>query len=107
MSKLTDLELCKKIAEIEGVEIYEEDNQFYGLCIFKVQHTVGLGPEVFNPVTNWNLTGPLMVKYGIIYCPCSDGGVARYGDKDLDYCADESPQRAILMAIVAKDEALK
>ena len=106
MSKLTDLELCKKIAEIEGIHVFQEDNHFHGLCIFKVQHTIGLGPEVYNPVTNWSLTGPLMVKHDITHeIDCDlyvtyaiDAGISAY-DKDL--------QRAILLAIVAKFEAGK
>lgn len=107
MSELTDLELNKKIAAIDGVEVYEEDNQFYGHVLFRKQRVAGLGPEVYDPARNWNITGPLMVKHEIDLEKCHNEKVGYCASSGLISERNLNPQRAILLAIVAKYEAVK
>ena len=58
MIKLTDLELCKKIAEIE-LKPLNEDMKESG-CV-ESEYTA---PKNYNPF-EWSLLGPLMVKHEV------------------------------------------
>lgn len=113
----TDLELCKKIAEIEGVDVVEDGG---GLRTYiKVGATcVKTLCENYNPLTNKALLFDLMVKYNV----CIDRGfagieqgLAEIWPKDIDtcsligtYCAEfksnEGIPRAILECIVKAND---
>jgi len=123
MSKLTDLELCKKIAEIEGKIITPkfECDRFGHDCEklwvaakvwCKKQGSFVTEIVNFNPVEDWNITGPLQDKYKvdvwrhlgefhtmIAFDQPNPDNIKRVKHEDL--------QRAICMAIVAKHEAGK
>ena len=64
MSGLTDLEICKKIAEIEGVVI----EHIHGTDIFVIDNEKGVNTRydewmLYNPLTDDGLCFRLMVKY--------------------------------------------
>jgi len=117
--ELTDLELCKKIAMIEGKFIQPEiDNERFGYDENKIWSLAKVFnkkqgcfvTEVinYNPVEDWNITGPLMVKHKI-ELDFSNGIIVAcaFTDSELIRMESESAQRAILLAIVAKFEAVK
>ena len=92
---MNDLEICKRIAEIEGKYI-ECD-----LPSSVVIHNGGDGKE-YNPLTDDGLCFRLMVKYGLTFNDENDMyGVAscKYSDEYL--CVNESPNKAICLAIIA------
>ncbi len=65
MSKLVDLEICRRIAEIEGVPIYRENNCFYGDGYFRADTVSGLAPMMYNPLTDDALWVKLIEKYEV------------------------------------------
>ena len=99
--ELTNLELNKKIAEIEGADVIHntENNKLW----IKIAGIYG-GNE-YNPVLDWNITGPLMVKHKIDFFHVRDAYCA--SDNKAFTVNSKDPQRAILLAIVAKYEAVK
>ncbi len=64
MSELTDLELCKKIAEIDGVSVtqWSSSRGASGYSTVNVEGGVGVN---YNPLTNKALLFDLMVKYKV------------------------------------------
>ncbi len=91
MNELTDLELCKRVADIEGVDV-EYSEEFNALFRVKVQH--GLSATHYNPLTNKALLFDLMVKYKHLL--------------DMDDCfmyvKDSMIPRAILECIVEANQ---
>jgi len=86
LNDLTDLEIEKYIAEIEGVKFRVrnevlEAHPFTVATGFSCAH---MGKE-YSPLRSWNITGPLMVKYDVVR-----------------YAYDAKPQRAICLAIIAQ-----
>jgi len=108
MSKLTDLELCKKIAEIEGEEQHVINKIERAFGAKKDAMWVVMHGDYYNPIEDWNITGPLMVKYEVkLVWECSPSYCHALIVKSQICESDSDEQRAICMAIVAKDEALK
>jgi len=122
MNELTDLELCKKIAEIECVDILweQEVNDSNGetkahlmetLMEVVERHSNGAWARCseYNPLTNKALLFDLMVKYRVkfdyVECPAGTGK-AYYaytdGMKATDYKC--TPERAILECIVEANQ---
>ena len=66
MSELTDLEICKRIAEIEGFTFCTGGK--YARVEVRRDNTV-YGYVDFNPLTDKALCFDLMVKYGVM---CKD-----------------------------------
>lgn len=115
MNNLTDLEICKRIAEIEDVEFQIQNGKVLPLNpseVIKDKLT-----DVYNPLTDKALCFDLMVKHNIELTPEFDGSytaifVESYThDEFIDYhCCnnfgnDKNPQRAICLAIIAKEES--
>ena len=96
MSVLSDLEICKRIAEIDGLEIDFAGN---GLVVI---HNGGDG-NIYNPLTNDALCFKLMVKYKIDWQNRESFkmGAAVKGDILV---ADDSPNKAICLAIIEARE---
>ena len=96
MNKLTDLELCKRIAEIEGVLVDIIDGEWLGV---HGKYDI----EEYNPLTDKALLFDLMIKYGITAGRSLDGEThAVWGDQDkaeIMIATDKVP-RAILECIV-------
>ena len=100
--ELTDLEICKRIAEIEGVELMSyvdgDRSTFYA------------GSQtIFNPLKDDELCFQLMVKYKITveftrYFEHLKSSFVNgyYENKSADgaYVRDKNPSRAILLAII-------
>lgn len=57
-NKLTDLELCRRIAEIEGVTVDAIDGEYLGI---HGKYDI----EEYNPLTNKALLFDLMVKHAV------------------------------------------
>jgi len=110
---MTDLEICQKIAEIEGVHWMpaypNQPNEFVGLI--SENDFCGTPPELigkFNPLTDKALCFDLMVKHeiGIDYVTLARRCQAFYGTDISQNFIDKNPQRAICLAIIAKHEGL-
>jgi len=101
---MTDLEICKRIAEIERVSVYidgDDTGNFINL-----NHPMSdRGSEMYNPLTDKALCFDLMVKYQVtltygqqyfmakILLKKEDGD---YSFSSQTYC----PQRAICLAVI-------
>ena len=101
MIKLTDLELCKKIAEIEGVPIDCIDcidGEWLGI---HGKYDI----EEYNPF-EWSLLGPLMVKYEVCICRYYDMAYILSDETDgehkvkVSFSVNGDVGRAILECIV-------
>lgn len=97
MNELTDLEICKRIAEIEQPKNLEFDSKGYPMI--KVQSVSEYVD--YDPLTDKALCFDLMVKHKIdmvyvgnwsAWCAVYDGG---------ELC-NANPQRAICLAVIAK-----
>ena len=89
--KLTDLELCKKIAEIEGVNLHEIMCGDRNVLLFSEN------AEFYNPF-DWSLLGPMMIKYEVsvnFQRMTIENEVHRF-----DFCDINDLPRAILEFIV-------
>jgi hypothetical protein len=112
MDKLTDLEVCKRIAEIEGYTLNSEwgvaDENSVLVNIRDDKFTI------FNPLTDKALCFDFLTRHSLnlhrewsgLWSACN---VCTYDHDenpiDFDtYESDESPQRAICLAIIAKHE---
>jgi len=94
MSDLTDLELCKRIVEIEG--------ECIDFCTdsFVVVHNGGDG-KYYNPLTDDALCFQLMVKYKVDIEHFKCGTVSTYIDDSVHGEVIEiNVNRAILLAII-------
>lgn len=105
MSQLTDLAICKKIAEI----VYKDcDRQGWDYSECGTYIVTGEGDE-FNPLTDKALCFDLMVKYGLSMKKSEFSSFWLCFDFDTKNCIDydvkginENPQKAICLAIIAK-----
>ena len=115
MDKLTDLEICKRIAEIEGVNWMpaypNQPNEFVGLV--SESDLSGTPPELigeFNPLTNKALCFDLMVKYKIeVRLHFNQvgywGKTGKFREFFFPTDINNNTQRAICNAIIKKHEA--
>jgi len=91
---MTDLEICKRIAEIEGETIEH---------IYKYVLFISRTEDVYNPLTDKAMCFDLMVKYKVSVfheydyaaVVCCDSGEAVGG-----VTLTESPNKAICLAII-------
>lgn len=102
MNELTDLEICRRIAEIECVELmpHQEGDRT----------TFAAGSQViYSPLTDDALCFKLMVKHEVnvnfVECPAGTGkawyATGQYSNSNTlctDYCS--SPSKAICLAII-------
>jgi len=104
---MTDLEICKRIAEIEGLS----EHRFRNYCNAEYDDECRLiSVDHYNPLTDKALCFDLMVKYDVVflddeaYAGCESGAGPESGGY---YCegygvSKSSPQRAICLAIIDK-----
>lgn len=99
--KPEEIEIAKKIAEIEGVELKVFKHSLYGeRWLYQPKGKIR---QEYNPF-DWAILGPLMLKYGVLINYCS-GSV--YMSNPFEYrffvvkfsCKDEIPL-AILKCII-------
>ena len=103
MDTLTDLEICTKVAEIEGMEVVVMngteviDRKLFATC--EQIHT-------YNPLKDDALCFQLMVKYEMPPMKCKSLYDCYYElDEDLilsggGFVSDKNPNRAICLAII-------
>lgn len=114
MNNLTDLEVCKRIAEIEGETVLSEEEWFYPDSGCLISDCDGCSEE-YNPLTDKALCFDLLVRHSLnlhrewsgLWSACN---VCSYShdEEPIDfgvYESDENPQRAICLAVIAKHEA--
>ena len=101
MNKLADLEICKRIAEIEGL-MFCTGNRYARIEIWKDRKVYKY--EKYNPLTDDALCFKLMVKYSVRVEPenCSawtdnDDGYPQY---EVIHC-EGTINKAICLAIIA------
>lgn len=104
MEELTDLEICKKIAEIEGLESDGGDPHRIHIEVDGQSRTMQWDP-LGDCAGDKALCFDLMIEYGIElnYTACPAGSGTLYfantpSNLSSDYC--ESPSKAICLAII-------
>jgi hypothetical protein len=98
MSKLTDLEICQRIAEIEGRAI----SGVGSLNVFVKCEPSLIGNEQYDPLTDDALCFKLMVKYKIILSYHPKGYKA--ATDIFNFLFDKNPSKAICLAIIESKE---
>jgi len=102
---MTDLEICKRIAEIEGVSVRYDDNKFYGSNYFRCDTHHDLAPVVYSPLKNDALCFQLMVKHKVYidyfgkHARAAMKNDTEYNDFEVDV-VDMSMNKAICLAII-------
>ncbi len=113
---MNDLEICKRIAEIEGYKVSTDVRPSCGAAYVNMYPNNCYGN--YNPLTDKALCFDLMVKHNIELTPMSSGcwcasSVDVYtfdGQVDYKLCPswlDDNPQKAICLAIIKADEENK
>ena len=107
MSELTDLEISKRVAEIEGFEFDIKNGKV--LPVDPSNIITDKLTDVYNPLADKALCFDLMVKYNFdLTSPYRDDDwtVEFWSDGEGDAVAvqDENLQRAICLAIIAMHE---
>ncbi len=107
MSELTDLEICKRIAEIEGVHVF---NDGAALLVPDYEESLRTGydeDKEYNPLTDDALCFQLMVKYEVNVNRYYDSVTidSDYNDKpplaNVSFATDDvSINKAICLAII-------
>ena len=96
MEELTDLEICKRIAEIDGkTDIEVVPSAVYGDLILT-------NSGLFNPLTDDALCFQLMVKHGVTVS-FEEIEAYIYNDyktKSVCFDKDKTPNKAICLAII-------
>ena len=95
LNDLTDLEICKEIARIEGKKVHEDNSQLTGFALLDSESY-----ECFNPLTDKALCFDLMVKYVVDFFH-RDGTYSASDNKSF-VVDDAKPHRAICLAIIAQ-----
>jgi hypothetical protein len=106
VNDLTDLEICKRIAEIECVEHYISDNKKYCMARDK-SSTYVIRYVEYNPLTDDALCFKLMVKYKISLIQHQNNtAVYCIWDHDEKHATNTmtNPNRAICLAIIKSKE---
>jgi hypothetical protein len=112
MKELTDLEICKRIAEIEGVHVFSEGGELF---VPDYEASLDLGydeDKEYNPLTDDALCFKLMVKYSVDIQQGKSMSIAKiYDDPEDDplseicfYHEDVTHNKAICLAIIESQE---
>ena len=108
---MNNLEICKRIAEIEGVYYIETKGDVPFLGLIEPNDFTGTPPELigeYNPLTDKALCFDLMVKYKVVMAWLWDelDGTPHYdafisnGNLDNDCFQSKNPNKAICLAII-------
>jgi hypothetical protein len=103
MNELTDLEICKRLAEIEG---YKKTGTVWGECVIVSNED---DTTSFNPLTDDALCFKLMIKYkvSLTYGEYAVNAEILIEKEDGDYSFSSQtycPKRAICLAIIKPKE---
>ena len=100
LNDLTDLEICEEIARIEDVS----EKTRYRKPRYRGRDGeylyIDRSNEEFSPLTDWNITGSLMVKYKIDFFHRDN--IFSASDNKSFVADDNNPQRAICLVIIAQ-----
>ena len=108
MSEMTDLEICKRIAEIEFNDLIDcYEHEFDGICIDKPMCGM-VFREAYNPLTDDALCFQLMVKYDCdLISPYRPNNNTHWECQiftanctDVVSIYNDSPNKAICLAII-------
>jgi hypothetical protein len=116
MSELTDLEICQKIAEIEGYKTCSF--QGYDCCAYtgiECDKIDGFAHIPYSPLTNDALCFRLMIKYGVWFSPVipnvkiRDYKQGKYKPENYmaNHTVDGTPNKAICLAIIKSKATTK
>ena len=100
---MDDLEICKRIADVEGVHYVETKGDVRFIGLISQNDFTGTPPELigaYNPLTDDALCFQLMVKYKVdveFFTDCVSGYV---GGSCKGESINESPNKAICLAII-------
>ncbi len=102
-----DLELAKKIAEIEGVD-YDIEASDSGIMFITHYYMGDPMCSEYNPF-DWSILGPLMLKHGVSLIQNGNGDNHMFfmgSDNDIDICVTDKQEipRTILECIVKSQE---
>jgi hypothetical protein len=103
MKGLTDLEICKRLAEIEGLEFIVKMDVFgFSECVFADSENHA-GLIRYNPLTDDALCFRLMIKYNVSFWQNEDKGMfcAKVRDPEFGVVRVKKPNIAICLAIIA------
>ena len=106
MNELTDLEICKCVAEIENLEHYISENKKYCMTRDKLSTYVIRHVE-YNPLTDDALCFQLMIKYKISLIQHQNNtAVYCIWNHDQKHATNTmtNPNRAICLAIIESKE---
>jgi hypothetical protein len=109
ITTFTDFEICKRIAEIEGLDlavgVYKGDGTFLGL----VKDSSRLADIIqYNPIRDWSTIGPLISKHEIdmnhFNCPKKGPQwLPFFEDTSLDDTSSDSEiKKSACLAIIQK-----
>jgi len=112
MKKLNDLEICKRIAEIEGLTVIQGDRENKNCIYHNWQTSERYGIILhgkYNPLTDDALCFRLMIKYNVMFTPEFNGKYS--ADEIKSYTFEEepvlnnpitegNPNKAICLAII-------
>ena len=118
MSDLTDLEICKRIAEIEGryktiiermndhQKNHDSFNRDCPNALYSNPYNIKPFEQLYNPLTDDGLCFQLMVKYGVTASFVEDEAYIYndYKTKSICFNKDKQVNKAICLAIIASKE---
>jgi hypothetical protein len=99
---MDNITICKRMAKIEGVEVFMYQHVAYGNVLCREMLVGGIAPQPYNPLTDDALCFKLMVKYKIDLYFTDDGYTRAWqyhhicGQDSLN----KSTNRAICLAII-------
>lgn len=103
MTKLTDLEICKRIAEIEGYKLNEFCEQTgFTSCSFIDKSKLQMDHISFNPLIDKALCWDLMIKYDLDFYNANKVYEAWFYKNGMYFSEDINPCRAVCLAIIEK-----
>jgi len=105
---LDNLEICHRIAEIEGVHCKITEEITSRRDVFWERHQQGLVnfvkipsfEDLYNPITNDALCFELMVKYAIKVSPRIGNTTATWTGGNIESTGDKHTNKAICLAIL-------
>ena len=104
MTKLTDLEISKKIAKITNLNFVDNSENVPNSILACGKGNWFIG--VFRPIEDEGMCWRFMIKFEIDLIKSEDGiYTASFGNEIKDCVRDANPNKAVCLAIIKKHEA--